>query len=324
MKLLLKILLGAAAALLNVAHAAGDYPSKPIRIVVPYAPGGLTDTLARSIAEQLGAALKQSVVVDNRPGAGTLVGARAVHTSPPDGYTLFAATSTTLAAAPSLYKEYIDPVRGFTHISLVATNPFFMVSNAARGYKSVADVVAAAKRDAAKGLSYGSAGNGTPHHLIMEMFREQAKINLVHVPYQGSGKAIAGLVEAGGLDIMISDLTPALPFLKSGRINALAVADSQRSPFLPDVPTFAEAGLPGVSLVAWQSVVGPAGMPTQVTAKLNEAINRIVASPELAKRCATMGCDAAKPMSPKEFTKYVETEGVRWQRVVKSAGIQPR
>lgn len=319
------ILMCVAAALLPIAGVAQPaeqaYPSRPIRLIVPYVPGGLTDTLGRTIAEHLSNELKQPVVVENRPGAGTLIGAKATSAAAPDGYTLMMATSTTLAAAPAMYKDHVDPVKGLTPISLVATNPFFLVTNANSGYQSVSDVVTDAQRQRDKGLSYGSAGRGTPHHLIMEMFREEARVKLVHVPYPGSGKAIGGLLD-GSFNIMITDLAAARGFLQSGRLKALAVADSQRSGFLPDAPTFAEAGLPAVNLVAWQAIVGPPNMPAAIVARINDAVHKVVSLPAFSARCAALGCDAQVSKSPAEFSQFVLSERSRWNKVLSVANIE--
>jgi tripartite-type tricarboxylate transporter receptor subunit TctC len=324
---LFKFIACAVAAVLPLTSAAqsteSGYPSKPIRLLVPYAPGGLTDSLGRTIAEHLTQELKQTVVVENRPGAGTQIGARAVSAAAPDGYTLLMATSTTLAAAPAMYKDHVDPVNGLTPISLVATNPFFLVTNAASGYKTVRDVVQDAAKQGTKGLSYGSAGRGSPHHLIMEMFREEARISLVHVPYSGSGTAINGLFD-GSFNIMITDLAPARGFLQAGRLRALAVADTRRSNFLPEVPTFAEAGLPEVSLVAWQAVVGPPNLPAAIVARISDALHKMVDSPSFASKCVAMGCDAQRSKSPAEFREFVLSERQRWNKVLRTAGIEPR
>lgn len=303
--------------------ADANYPAKPIRLLVPYAPGGLTDSLGRALAEHLTQALGQTVVVENRPGAGTLVGARAASLAAPDGYTLLMATSTTLAAAPAMYKDHIDPLTGLTPITLVATNPFFLVASGTSGYKSVQDVVQDARKQGAKGLSYGSAGPGTPHHLIMEMFREEARIDLVHVPYSGSGTAINGLFD-GSFNIMVTDLAPARGFLQSGRLTALAVAEPRRSSFLPDVPTFAEAGLPDVSLTAWQAIVGPPNLPPAIVARINDAVHALVDSPSFAARCAALGCVPRKSKSPAEFRDFVVAERQKWKRVLSTANIVQR
>lgn len=303
--------------------ADANYPNKPIRLLIPYAPGGLTDSLGRAIAEHMTQELKQPVVVENRPGAGTLIGARVASLAVPDGYTLLMATSTTLAAAPAMYKDHIDPLTGLTPITLVATNPFFLVSSGTGGYKSVQDVVRDAKKQAAKGLSYGSAGPGTPHHLIMEMFREEARINLVHVPYSGSGTAINGLFD-GSFNIMVTDLAPARGFLQSGKLTALAVAEPKRSGFLPDVPTFAEAGLPDVTLTAWQAIVGPPNLPPAIVARISDAVHDLVDSPSFATRCVTLGCVPQKSKSPAEFRDFVVAERQKWKRVLSTAKIDQR
>ncbi len=297
------------------------WPDKPIKLVVPYPPGGLTDTLARSIAEPLSKALGQIVIIDNKPGAGTLLGAQIVARSAPDGYSLLMATSTTLGVSPALYRNgMIDPLRDFVPISLVASVPFFLVAHADTQWATLKDALDAARKGSAP-LQYGSAGNGSPHHLAMEMLQKTSGIKFDHVPYKGSQLAIPDLL-SGRFKLMVTDLTPAIAHIRSGRLRVLATTAPQRSAMLPDAPTFAEAGVNGVQAVAWQGVVAPAGTPRAVVERLSAEINRIVASDMLKARCAAIGCDVLAPSSSAEFSAMVASDVVRWAQVVQDSGAK--
>jgi tripartite-type tricarboxylate transporter receptor subunit TctC len=315
------LMIAIACVLLVFASAAQTWPDKPIKLIVPYPPGGLTDTLARSIAEPLAKALGQPVVVDNKPGAGTLLGAQIVARSTADGTTLLMATSTTLGVSPALYHNgMIDPVRDFAPVSLVASVPFFLVASADTGWMTAKDLIDAA-RAAPVPLQYGSAGNGSPHHLAMEMLQKASGAKFEHVPYKGSQLAIPDLI-GGRFKLMVTDLTPAIAHIRSGKLKALATTAPQRSAMLPDVPTFAEAGINGVQAVAWQGVVAPAGTPKSVIDRLATEINRIVASDELKQRCALIGCDALPPISAAEFAERVKNDLARWSQVVQESGAK--
>ncbi len=300
---------------------AAAWPDKPIKLVVPYPPGGLTDTLARAIAEPLSKALGQPIVIDNKPGAGTLLGAQLVARSPADGYSLLMATSTTLGVSPALYRNnMIDPVRDFAPVSLVASVPFFLVVHADSGWNSLQDVVDAARK-AASPLQYGSAGNGSPHHLAMEMLQKASGAKFDHIPYKGSQLAVPDLL-AGRFKLMVTDLTPAIAHIRAGKLKVLATTAPQRSAMLPEAPSFAEAGVNGVQAVAWQGIVAPAGTPRAVIERLSLEINRIVASETLKSRCAAIGCDALPPVSPAEFTELVKNDLARWTQVVIDSGAK--
>lgn len=297
------------------------WPDKPIKLVVPYPPGGLTDTLARAIAEPLAKALGQAVVIDNKPGAGTLLGAQLVARSAADGYTLLMATSTTLGVSPALYRNnMIDPVRDFAPVSLVASVPFFLAVNADSGWNTLQDMVDAARKSPAP-LQYGSAGNGSPHHLAMEMLQKASGAKFDHIPYKGSQLAVPDLL-AGRFKLMVTDLTPSIAHIRSGKLKVLATTAPQRSAMLPEVPTFAEAGVTGVQAVAWQGIVAPAGTPRAVVERLSAEINRIVASEPLKTRCAAIGCDVLPPSSAAEFTELVKSDLVRWTQVVIDSGAK--
>jgi tripartite-type tricarboxylate transporter receptor subunit TctC len=297
------------------------WPDQKIKLVVPYPPGGLTDTLARSIAEPLAKSLGQPVVIENKPGAGTLVGAQAVARSAADGYTLLMATSTTLAISPALYRNnMIEPVKDFAPVSLVASVPFFMVTPADTGWNSVRDVVEASRKAPAP-LQYGSAGGGSPHHLAMEMLQTATGVKFDHIPYRGSQLAIPDLL-SGRFRVMVTDLTPALAHIRSGKLKVLATTAPARSVLMPEVPTFAEAGYPAVQAVAWQGVVAPAGTPKAVIDRLATELGAIVRSEALKNRCLAIGCEALTPTSPAEFTDYVKTEAVRWSKIVADSGAK--
>jgi tripartite-type tricarboxylate transporter receptor subunit TctC len=315
-------------AVLATAPAQGQqesFPARPVRLVVPYAPGGMTDGIGRAMAEGLSKRLGQPVIVENRPGAGTMVGAQAVSSAAPDGYTLLLATSTTLGSSPFLYADRerkLDPLNSFTHVGLVSTNPFILVANGETNLKSVRELLARQKASG-QPLNYGSAGNGTPHHLAMELFGQQAGLKLLHVPYRGSAPALSDLL-AGQFPVMITDLTPALPHIRSGRLVALAVADGTRTPLLPEVPTFKEAGVEGVDLVAWQGIVAPPGLPTPVLGRLNAEIGAVVASTDFKARCFAMGCTAVpSQLQPRQFTEYVRKDLPRWEALVRASGAKP-
>ena len=322
-----RIAAGVAAALLGCAALPSataqttSWPDRPIKLVVPYPPGGLTDTLARAIAEPLAKALGQPIVIDNKPGAGTLLGAQLVARSPADGYSLLMATSTTLGVSPALYRNnMIDPVRDFAPVSLVASVPFFLVVHADSGWNSLQDLVDAARK-APEPLQYGSAGNGSPHHLAMEMPQKASGAKFDHIPYKGSQLAVPDLL-AGRFKLMVTDLTPAIAHIRAGKLKVLATTAPQRSAMLPEAPSFAQAGVPGVQAVAWQGVVAPAGTPRAVVERLSAEINRIVASDALKARCAAIGCDALPPVSPADFAELVKNDLVRWTQVVIDSGAK--
>ncbi len=316
-------LLSAIASLMSAPAAAQpvSWPDKPLKIIVPYPPGGLTDTLARSIAEPLAKALGHAVVVDNKPGAGTLLGAQFVARSPGDGYTLLMATSTTLGVSPALYRNgMIDPLRDFAAVSLVASVPFFLVAHADTGWATLRDMLDAA-RQAKAPLQYGSAGNGSPHHLAMEMLQTASGTKFEHIPYKGSQLAVPDLL-GGRFKLMVTDLTPSIAHIRSGKLKVLATTAPQRSALLPEAPTFAEAGLPGVQAVAWQGLVLPANTHRGTIDRLSFEINRIIASDAFKTRCAAIGCDALPPTSAADFGELIKTDLARWTQVVIDSGAK--
>src|ERR1700761_9294015 len=259
------------------AMAEAAYPNRVIKVIVPYPPGGTTDLLGRLIADRIKGGLNATVIVENKPGAGTNIGAELVAHSPPDGYTLLLATSTTLAINKTLYKKLpFDPVKDFAPISLVAEVPFALIVNPSIPAKTLAEFIAYAKAN--PGMAYGSAGNGSPQHLSAELLKTQAGIDIRHVPYRGSAPAMTDVI-ANHIPFMIVDLEPALPQIKDGKVRVLGVTTPKRVAVAPDIPTMAESGLPGYQLVAWQGVVAPAGTPRPIVDALAAQIGKLLAAP---------------------------------------------
>ena len=313
------LLLLALPALPSVAFAQA-WPSKPIKWVVPFAPGGTTDILARTVGEKLGAALGQPVIVENRPGAGGGVGADFVAKSPPDGYTLVGGTISTHAINTSLYKSLpYDPVRDFVPITLIARLPNLLVINPNVPAKNVAELVALMKANPGK-YTFASSGNGTSQHLSGELFKSIAGVDMQHVPYKGSPPALQDVV-GGQVTMTFDNITTALPLAKAGNLRALAVTTAQRSAVAPEIPTMAEAGLAGYEIGSWQGVFAPAGTPPEIVRRLNTEIVRILKSPEIHDKLIALG---AEPVgnSVDEFTAMVKSEVVKWGDVVKRSGAR--
>ena len=311
------LLLFAAATFVPAVAAAG-YPDKPIRLVVPFPPGGPTDMVARPLAEFLGKRLKQQIIVDNRGGAGGAIGAEAVAKAPADGYTLLMATVGTQAINATLFKKLgYDPVKDFTPISLVAAAPVALVANPSVPVNSVADLIALAKAKPGT-LNFGSAGNGTPGHLTGEMFRAATGTELRHVPYKGSAPAISDLL-GGQIQLMFDPLQSVLPQVRAGRLKLLAVSSRVRSPAAPDVPTFAESGLRDFEATAWWGVFAPARLPAAITTTLNEAINAVVRSEAFRALLVPQGVTVIGD-TPAEFAKFQQDELVKWGKAVRASG----
>lgn len=315
--------IAAAGAVMAAPAALFAQADKPITIVVPYAPAGTTDMLGRMLAQQMAPMLGRTIVVDNKPGAGSGIGAAFVARAPADGNTLLVATSTTLAINPWLYKKLgYEPAKDFAPIGLIGAVPLLVVVNGALPVKNVAELVALSKSRPG-GLSYGSAGNGSPQHLGVEMFKAATGANLTHVPYKGSGPAVTDLI-GGQIDVMFSDIPPAIQHVRTGRLRALAVTSARRQSALPDVPTVAESGAAGTrtfEAVAWQSLVAPDGTPKEVVQKYADALNRVIAQPELRARLEAEGFEPAPAGgSPEKLAAYIRSETERWGNVVRAAG----
>jgi tripartite-type tricarboxylate transporter receptor subunit TctC len=296
------------------------YPSRVIKLIVPYPPGGTTDLLGRLIADQIKGGLNATVVVENKPGAGTTIGADQVARSPADGYTLLLATSTTLAINKTLYKKLpYDPVKDFAAISLVAEVPFALIVNPSIPAKTLSEFIAYAKAN--PGLAFGSAGNGSPQHLGAELLKSQAGIDIRHVPYRGSVPAMLDVI-ANHIPFMIVDLEPALPQVKDGKLRLLGVTTPKRVAVAPDIPTLAESGLPGYELVAWQGLVAPAGTPRPVVDALAAQVAKMLADPATGGRFANLAIELMPGSTPDSFAAFIKTEVDRWAAIVKSSGAE--
>ncbi|HZQ72446.1 MAG TPA: tripartite tricarboxylate transporter substrate binding protein, partial [Burkholderiales bacterium] len=295
------------------------YPTKPIRLIAPFAPGGALDLIARGVGQKLSEIEGQPVVVENRAGASGVIGCEAVKNSPPDGYTLLLGATATHGVNPALNPNLpYDAVRDFTPVSLLATIPHALVVNAASPINSVQDLVRVGK--SGQPLNYGSAGPGTPHHLAAELFKTLTGIQATHVPYKGSGPALADLM-SGQIQFISVELTAAEPYIKSGKLKALATATAQRVPGL-QLPTVAEAGYPAFLVTSWYAIFGPAGMSPEVTSKLSADIAKALATPDLNARLRGLGTTPVGS-TPEELGAHVRNEVARWTQVVKTAGVKP-
>jgi tripartite-type tricarboxylate transporter receptor subunit TctC len=303
------------------AALAQAYPAKPIRLVVPFPPGGSTDIVARIVAQKLSDRLGQQVVVENRGGAGGTIGAEAVAKAPPDGYTLVVGTTSTHAVAPSVYgKIGYDPVKDFAPISLIAVTPYLLVVNPSVNVKSLQEFVGYVKARPGK-LNYASAGTGSTTHLAMEMLKSAAGLYIVHIPYNGNGPAGTAVI-AGQVEILFGSLPAVLPHAKSGRVRPLAVGTPKRSPSLPDVPTVAESGFPGFDASLWLAIMAPAGTPAPIVDRLQKEIHAVIASPDTADALNKAG---AEPITstPAELAAMVKDGVEKYGKVVKQAGVKP-
>ncbi|VTU38039.1 Argininosuccinate lyase [Variovorax sp. PBS-H4] len=310
--------IGGAFALAPPAGAQGAYPSHPVTMVVPYPAGGSADILARTLGQKLAERLGQPVVIDNRAGAGTAIGARHVAGTPADGYTLLMGTVSSQAINPAMNKVGYDPVKDFTPVAPLASIPFVLVAHPSFAGKSVADVIAQAKAKPGE-LSYASAGLGTSNHLAGELLASAAGIRLLHVPYKGSAPALNDVV-AGHLPLMFDLQATALPYVQSGKLKALALTGRTRSALLPDVPTAIESGLPGYEVSAWFGVFAPAGLATPVLERLNSDINAVLKAPEMQKRLQELGAEPEQG-SAQAFAEFTRNEAAKWSAVVKKAGL---
>ena len=297
------------------------YPSRPITLVVPFPAGGTTDLLGRMVAEQIKIGLGATVVVENKPGAGTTLGAIQVARAQSDGYSLLIATSTTLAINKSLYKKLpYDPIADFTPIALIATVPFALVVNPAMPVGSLAEFTAYAKSRPGE-LAYGSAGNGSAHHLGAEMLKSAAGLDIKHVSYRGSVAALQDVI-AGHIALMIVDLPAALPAIRDGKVRAIGVTTASRVAATPDVPTLAEAGIPGYELAAWQGIAAPAGVSQLIIDKLAGQIAELVAAPNNRAKLHEVALEPITGSTPASFAAYVKSEIDRWAPIVKASGAK--
>ncbi|MDP4077977.1 tripartite tricarboxylate transporter substrate binding protein [Acidovorax sp. A1169] len=318
-------LLGAAMAMAAwpAVHAqapAANWPNKPIRWVVPFPPGGAMDAIARTLGEKAGQALGQPFVIENKAGAGGNIGAEFVARQPADGYTLMI-TSIGMATNKPLYgKLSYDPLKDFAPVSLLAVVPNVLVTNATQpDVKTATDVIAAARKAPGK-LTYGSAGNGTSIHLGGEVFNSLAQIDMLHIPYKGSGPAVADLL-GGQINYMFDSITSARPHLQSGKLRALGVTTAKRSATLPNVPTLAEAGLPGYEVSPWFAVFMPAGTPAPIVNKLNAALRDAMKQPDVVARFETIGAEPVGS-TPAELARHLTRESERWAKLITERNIK--
>jgi tripartite-type tricarboxylate transporter receptor subunit TctC len=310
----LAVLLAASAAF------AQPYPSKPVRIIVPFPPGGAVDILGRAIAERMGAQMGHNVYVENRAGGAGAVGAEAAARSAPDGYSLFMGSTTTLSINPHLFSKLpYDSQKDYAAVAQVAFVPHILVANAQLPASNLREFIALAKKEPGK-INYASAGNGTPHHIAGEMFKQMAGVNLVHVPYKGTGPALPDLI-SGQVSFMSVEILAAMPHVQSGKLRALGMATPRRVPSAPEIPTTAEAGLPGFEVTAWYGVVAPAGTSTEIIEFLSKEIEKAVASRELQDRLNKMGATPAAS-KPAEFADFMRREYAKWGKAVKESGAK--
>ena len=313
------LVLAVAAAFIATSALAQDYPNKPIRMVLPFPPGGVTDLLARALAEKLAPRLGQPVIVDNKPGAGTVLASDFVARAPADGYTLLMAASS-LGTAPLIYEKVgYDALKSFTPVTQVASVVHVVVVNPALPVKSIKELVAYAKANPGK-LNYSSTGTGTSTHLEGELLKSMAGVYMVHIPYRGSGPALIDLV-GGQVMVMIDALGSSGPFIKAGKLRALAVTTAKRSQSIPELPTVAESGVPGYEAMPWLGLVAPAGTPQVVVDRIHREVAKVLEDPEIRERFKGWGLDIIGN-TPAEFTSFLYRDVEQWARVIKSANIK--
>ena len=315
----MRTFLAALAALaFTTAAYAQPFPNRPIKIIVPFGPGGFTDVAARILQKELAPAIGQAVIIENRPGAGSTIGTDAVAKAAPDGYTLVM-ISTAHVISPHLYKQMpYDPIRDFTPVMKLAEGPYVLVVHPSLPAKSVSELIALAKAQPGT-IDYASSGNGSAQHLVGALFTTMAGVNLNHVPYKGSNQAMNDVL-GGQVKVSFVGVPNALPNLNSGKLKALGVSTAKRYAELPDVPTIAEAGVAGYDATIWLGLLAPPGTPREIVDKLNTSITRILSTPEAKKLMASAGVDVATS-SPEEFHKLMQSELDRWGRVVKETGM---
>ena len=315
-----RALLAAALALAAPALAfAQSYPSKPIRIVVPYPPGGFNDTLGRTLAAKFQEAWGQPAIVENKPGANTLIGTEHVAKAAPDGYTLLV-VAFPFAVTPSLIRNMpYDTVKDFAPVILAASSPNLLVVNPQVPINSVSELIAAAKAKPG-GLSYASTGNGSSNHISMELFKSLAGVQIVHIPYKGSAPAVTDLL-GGQVQVMFDNVPNVLGHVKAGKLRALGTSGAKRTALAPEVPTVAEAGVPGYEVTVWFGLVAPAGTPREIVQKLNAEVLRILAMPDVRERFQAQGVEAVGS-TPEQFGEHIRAQMAKWAKVVQDAGVK--
>jgi tripartite-type tricarboxylate transporter receptor subunit TctC len=314
------MLIAACAGMVGTVALAQNYPTKPVRMIVPFPPGGATDLLARVVAQKLTEILGQQVVVDNRPGAGGTIGSRLMLDAQPDGYTILTSTVSTHAIGPHLYaKPPYDPMKDFAAITELSSTPTVLMVSGTLPAASLKDFIALAKARAGQ-LNYGSSGVGTQFHLSGELLKLQTGINMTHIPYKGTALVYPDLF-SGQVSMLFDTLSVAIPFIKAGRVKALGVTGTQRTPALPDVPTIAEAGVPGFYAGLWLGMWGPAKLPRDITERLSADAAKLLKLPDVEERLASQGMEPIGN-TPAQFAEFVRKENETWSKVVKAAGVK--
>jgi tripartite-type tricarboxylate transporter receptor subunit TctC len=297
------------------------FPGKPVRIIVPFAPAGSTDITARIVAQKLTDAWRQQVIVDNRAGAGGNIGAEVVAKSAPDGYTLLLATTGVMGINHRLYRNLpYDAVRDFSPVTQIGALPLILIVHPSLPVKSVRDLVAIAKAKPGE-LSYASSGVGSATHMTCELFRMMAGVDVVHIPYKGSGQAMVDLI-SGQVGMAFDQITSSLPHVESGKLRAVAVTSAKRFPSVPQLPTVAEAGIPGYESVSWNGIAAPAGTPRDIVSRIQEQIARALQAPDIKERFFKDGIEGVGS-TPDQFAAHIRSERAKWEKVVDSAGIKP-
>jgi tripartite-type tricarboxylate transporter receptor subunit TctC len=304
------------------AHAQPEparYPTKPVRVICPFPPGGGADGVARMLVPELSEVWRESVIVDNRPGAGGSIGTEMAARSPPDGYTLVMATASTIVINPLVSKVAYDPMRDFAPVAHTSTVPLVLVVHPSVPAKNVKELIAYVRSSPGR-VNYSSSGEGTISHLTGELLKNLTHVDMVHVPYRGGGQAIIDLV-AGHVQVGFQNMLEAVPQIKAGRLRALGVSTPARSPAMPNVPTIAESGIPGFDVIQWSGVLAPTGVPRGVISKWNAEVNRILARAEIRERLAAAGADAGGG-PPEQFGKLIRTDIMKWAKLVKTIGVR--
>ena len=304
------------------ALAQGAFPTRPIRLIVPYPAGGPIDLLARIVGQKLGEGLRQPVIVDNRGGANGLIGCEAAAKAPPDGYTLLMASTSTHSINPAMYRSLpYDAQRDFAPVAMLDTRPYVLVVHPAVAADSVTQLIALAKSKPGK-LTYASGGGvGSANHLAAEMFKTAAGVDILHVPYKGGGPALNDVL-AGQVDVFFAPVTTALPFVQAGRLRALAVTGDKRSAVASTLPTLSEAGIPGFEFSVWDGIVAPANTPADIVARLNAEVAKVLQAPETRDKFASMGADLSI-RTAEQLGALMKADFARWAKMLKDAGVQP-
>jgi tripartite-type tricarboxylate transporter receptor subunit TctC len=300
--------------------AAQTFPTKPVRWVIPFPPGGGTDTISRTLAQKLTEAWGQQVIADNRPGSGGTIGMAIAAKLPPDGYNLVLGQLANVAIAPALYpKLQYDPAKDFTPISLALKSPLILVVHPSVPAKNVKELIALA-RAKPESITFGSPGNGTTGHLGTELIRSTGKVRMTHIPYKGAVPAFTGLL-GGEIAVYMSSIQPAIPMMKAGRVRALGVTGAERIRSLPEVPTIAESGLPGYEVTNWYGVMAPAGLPKDLLGRIHADVAKALKQPDVQQRFEAEGGDPS-PNTPDQFAAFITAEIAKWSKVVKESGAK--